>query len=55
MATSLGTGKSGKGDVNDTGRPAVPMVTCSRHPGAVSSGLCPACLRESSARRGGKK
>lgn len=49
MTTRSGTGKSGKGSPNDT--PRVPMNSCSRHPGTVSSGSCPACVREGQARK----
>lgn len=40
----------GKGDTNDTGRPSEPLGSCSRHPSVVTSGACPACLREAARR-----
>lgn len=36
----------GRGDPNDTGRPARPVSSCPCHPGVMTSGACPACLRE---------
>ncbi|MEO3867572.1 hypothetical protein ABGB18_01940 [Nonomuraea sp. B12E4] len=43
----------GRGDPNDTGRPAKPLVSCPRHPSVMTSGACPACLREAARRQEG--
>ncbi|MET8146348.1 hypothetical protein ABZU32_39080 [Sphaerisporangium sp. NPDC005288] len=37
--------RGGKGNPDDT--PTVPLKSCPRHPGVVTSGSCPACQRES--------